>query len=183
MNIAFMEETRNKYRVLVGKAEGKISPARPRCRSQYSVKIIIIIIIISSPPPPPPPSSCSYHGVGPVVDPLFKYKVKWCVIVQPLLPSSHSHLLVIKPVHIIEATKTKSRQYNCFTRNGGNAIPNHAWLEAKGSTPTTGFTLFWAHRRFRDNFNPWQVLQEEGAQIHVFIWCSRAISNMLLWAR
>jgi len=77
MNIAFMEETRNKYRVLVGKAEGKISPARPRCRSQYSVKIIIIIIIIiSSPPPPPPPSSCSYHGVGPVVDPLFKYKVK-----------------------------------------------------------------------------------------------------------
>jgi hypothetical protein len=40
MNIMFMEETRNKYKVLVGKVEGKISPARPRCRSQHSVKTI-----------------------------------------------------------------------------------------------------------------------------------------------
>jgi len=46
MNIAFMEETRNEYTVLVSKAEGKIWPARPRCRSQYNVKNIIIINII-----------------------------------------------------------------------------------------------------------------------------------------
>jgi len=58
MNIMFMEETRNKYKVLVGKVEGKISPARPRCRSQYSVKTISTS---SSSSPPPPPS---HHHVA-----------------------------------------------------------------------------------------------------------------------
>jgi len=72
---------------------------------------------------------------------------------------------VVKPVHIVEATKTKSQQYNCFTRNGGKAIPKHARSEAKGSTPTTGFTMLWARKLFRENFNPWLVLQEEAAQI------------------
>jgi len=33
---------------------------------------------------------------------------------------------------------TESQPYNCFTRNGGNAIPKHAGPEAKGSKPTTG---------------------------------------------
>jgi len=39
---------------------------------------------------------------------------------------------------------TKSQQYNCFIRNGGNAIPKHAGPEAEGSNPTTGLTLLWA---------------------------------------
>ena len=39
--------------------------------------------------------------------------------------------------------------YNCFTRNGGNAIPKHAGPEAKGSNPTTGLTLLWARNPFR----------------------------------
>jgi hypothetical protein len=43
-----------------------------------------------------------------------------------------------------EEMTTESQRYNCFIRNGGNAIPKHASPEAKGSNPTTGFTLFWA---------------------------------------
>jgi hypothetical protein len=35
---------------------------------------------------------------------------------------------------------TESQRYNCFTRNGGNAIPKHAGPEAKGSNPTAGLT-------------------------------------------
>ena len=35
---------------------------------------------------------------------------------------------------------TESRLYNCFTRNGGNAIPKHAGPEAKVNNPTTGLT-------------------------------------------
>ena len=42
--------------------------------------------------------------------------------------------------------------YNCFTRNGGNAIPKHAVPEAKGSNPTAGFTLLWARNPFRVKF-------------------------------
>jgi len=40
--------------------------------------------------------------------------------------------------------------YNCFTRNGGSAIPKHVGPEAKGSNPTTGLTLLWAHNPFRE---------------------------------
>ena len=47
--------------------------------------------------------------------------------------------------------------YNCFTRNGENAIPKHAGPEAKGSNPTTGYTLLWACNPFRGNFNHWQA--------------------------
>jgi len=36
---------------------------------------------------------------------------------------------------------TESQWYNCFTRNGENAISKHAGPEAKGSNPTTGLTL------------------------------------------
>ena len=35
---------------------------------------------------------------------------------------------------------TQSQRYNCFTRNGGNAIPKHAGPDAKDSNPTTGLT-------------------------------------------
>jgi len=52
---------------------------------------------------------------------------------------------------------TESRRYNCFTRNGGNAIHKHAGPEAKGSNPITGLTLLWARNTFRGNFNHWQV--------------------------
>ena len=52
---------------------------------------------------------------------------------------------------------TESQRYNCFIRNGGNAISKHASPEAKGSNPTTELTLLWAHNPFRGNFNHWQV--------------------------
>jgi len=52
---------------------------------------------------------------------------------------------------------TDSQRYNCFTRNGENAIPKHAGPEVKGSNPTTGLTLLWAGNPFRGNFNHWQV--------------------------
>ena len=64
-----------------------------------------------------------------------------------------------------EEMTTESQWYNCFTRNGGNAIPKHAGPEAKGSNPTTGLTLLWAHNPFRGNFNHWQVLWKEAGQI------------------
>jgi len=50
----------------------------------------------------------------------------------------------------------ESQRYNCFTRNGGNAIPKHAGPEAKGSNPTTGLNPL------RANFNHWQVSRKEG---------------------
>jgi hypothetical protein len=34
---------------------------------------------------------------------------------------------------------TESQRHNCFT-NGGNAIQNHAYPEAKGSNPTSALT-------------------------------------------
>jgi len=55
----------------------------------------------------------------------------------------------------------KSQRYNCFTRNGGNAIPKHAGPEAKDSNPTTGLTLLWARNPFRGNFSNWQVSRKE----------------------
>jgi len=60
---------------------------------------------------------------------------------------------------------TESQRYNCFTRNGGNAIPKHAGPEAKGSNPTAGLTLLWARNPFRENFNHWQVSRKETGQI------------------
>jgi len=60
---------------------------------------------------------------------------------------------------------TESQRYKCFTRNGGNAIPKHAGPEAKGSYPTAGLTLLWAHNPFRGNFNHWQVSRKEAGQI------------------
>ena len=52
---------------------------------------------------------------------------------------------------------TESQRYNCFTRNGGNAIHKHASPEAKGSSPTAGLTLLLVRNPFRGNFNHWQV--------------------------
>jgi len=59
---------------------------------------------------------------------------------------------------------TESQRYNCFIRNGGNAIPKHAGPEAEGSNPATGLTLLWAHNPFGGNFNHWQVSQKEAGQ-------------------
>jgi len=65
---------------------------------------------------------------------------------------------------------TESQRYNCFTRNGGNAIPKHDGPGAKGSNPATGLSLLWAHNPFRGNFNHWQVSRKEAGQI---LTCSR----------
>jgi len=58
---------------------------------------------------------------------------------------------------ICEEMTTESQRYNCFTRNGGNAIPKHAGQEAKGSNPAAGLTLLWARNPFRGISNHWQV--------------------------
>jgi hypothetical protein len=44
---------------------------------------------------------------------------------------------------------TESQQYNCFIRNGRNAIPKYACPEAIGSSPTAGLTQLWACNPFR----------------------------------
>jgi len=59
---------------------------------------------------------------------------------------------------------TESQRYNCFTRNGGKAILQHARPEAKGNNPTAGVTLLWARNPFRGNFNHWQVSWKEAGQ-------------------
>jgi len=64
---------------------------------------------------------------------------------------------VVHPVLTNEEMTTESQRCNCFTTNGGNAIPKHAGPEAKGSNPTTGLTLLWALTHSRGNFNHWQV--------------------------
>ena len=97
------------------------------------------------------------------------YKGQWCVILQPVLPKSHPHLLAVHPVLTDEEMTTESLRYNCFNRNGRNAIPKQAGPEAKGSNPTTGLTLFRAHNPFRGNFNHWQVPQKDTGQI-LFKW-------------
>jgi len=56
---------------------------------------------------------------------------------------------------------TQSQRYNCFIRNGGNAIPKHAGPEAKGSNPTAGLTLLWARNPFRENFKDRQISRKE----------------------
>ena len=72
---------------------------------------------------------------------------------------------MVYPVLTNEGMTTESRRCNCFTRNGGNAIPKQADPEAKGSSPTAGLTLLWARNQFRGNFNHWQVSREEAGQI------------------
>ena len=72
---------------------------------------------------------------------------------------------MVYPVPTNEEMMTESQRYNCFIRNGGNAITKHASPEAKGSNPTTGLTLLWAHNPFRGNFNHWKVSQKEARQI------------------
>ena len=71
------------------------------------------------------------------------------------------YLHVVYPVLTNKEMTTKSQRYNCFTKYGGNAIPKHAGPEAKGTNPTTGLTLLWAHNPFRGNFNHWQVSWKE----------------------
>jgi hypothetical protein len=61
---------------------------------------------------------------------------------------------------------TESQRYNCFTMNGGNAIPKHAGPKAEGSNPTTGLALLWASNQFGGNFNYWQVSRKEAGQIN-----------------
>jgi len=72
---------------------------------------------------------------------------------------------MVHPVLTNEEMTTESQRYNCFTRNGGNAIAKHAAPEAKGSNPTTELTLLWARNPFRGNFNHWQVSRKEAGQI------------------
>ena len=72
---------------------------------------------------------------------------------------------MVYPVLTNEEMTTESQRYNCFIRNGGNAILKHAGPEAEGSNPTTGLTLLWARNPFGGNFNNWQVSWEEAGQI------------------
>jgi len=74
---------------------------------------------------------------------------------------------VVYPVLTNEEMTNESQRYNCFIRNGGNAIPKHAGPEAKGTNPTTGLTLLWARNPFRGNFNHWQVSRKEAGQTRV----------------
>jgi len=67
---------------------------------------------------------------------------------------------MVYPVLTNKEMMTESQRYNCFIRNGRNAIPKQASSEAKGSNLTTGLTLLWAHNPFRGNFNHWQVSQK-----------------------
>ena len=76
-------------------------------------------------------------------------------------PHNMFFILVVYPVLTDEEMTTESQRYNCFIRNGGNAIPKHAGPEAKGSSPTTGLTLLWARNPFRGNFNHWQISRKE----------------------
>ena len=87
------------------------------------------------------------------------------------------HLLVVYPVLTNEQMTTESQRHNCFTTNGGNAIPKHAGPEAKGSNPTAGLTLLWDRNSFRGNFNHWQVSRKEAGQI--FFKRQRNFSNCL----
>jgi len=68
---------------------------------------------------------------------------------------------MVYPVLTNEEMMTESQRYNCFPRNGGNAIPKLADTEAKGSNPTTGITLLWARNPFRRHFNQQQVPRKE----------------------
>ena len=65
------------------------------------------------------------------------------------------------PLHYV----TESQRYNCFIRNGGNAIPRHAGPEAKFSIPTTGLTPLCARNPFRGNFNHWQVSRKAASVV------------------
>ena len=69
-----------------------------------------------------------------------------------------------------EEMTTESQRYDCFTRNGGNAIPKHAGSEAKGSNPTTGLILLWARNPFRGNFNHWKVSRKKAGQFFSLNW-------------
>jgi hypothetical protein len=56
---------------------------------------------------------------------------------------------------------TKSQRYNCFIRNGENAIPKHTCPEAKSNNPTTGINLLWVRNPFRGISNYWKVSHVE----------------------
>ena len=72
---------------------------------------------------------------------------------------------MVQPVPTNEEVTTKSQRYKCLIRNGGNTIPKHTCPKAKGSNPTTGYSLLWALNSLRGNSNYWQVSQEEVSQI------------------
>ena len=57
--------------------------------------------------------------------------------------------------------RVTSQRYNCFIRNGGNAIPKHAGPEDKVSSPTAGLTLLRARNSFWGNFNHWQFSRKK----------------------
>ena len=62
------------------------------------------------------------------------------------------HLLTRSGLTYLKVSSEESQRYNCFIRNGGNAIPKQAGPKAKGSNPTTGLTLLWARNPFRGHF-------------------------------
>jgi hypothetical protein len=89
----------------------------------------------------------------------YRYKRQWCVILRPLLPNGHRNHVEYS-VSTDEAMMTESQRGNCSIRNRVNAVPKHAFPEAKGSKPTTGLTLLWVRNPFRGKSNYWQGSQE-----------------------
>jgi len=71
---------------------------------------------------------------------------------------SHPYILVVYPVPTNEAMTTESQRYKLFIRNEGNAIPQQACTEIKGSIPASGLTLLWACNSFRGNSKHWEIL-------------------------
>ena len=73
------------------------------------------------------------------------------------------------PVPTNKADTIQSQRYNCFIRNGENAVPKHACPEARVSNPTAGLTLLWARNTFRGNSQSWQFAQEEIGRVVIII--------------
>jgi len=59
----------------------------------------------------------------------------------------------------------ESQRYCCLIRNWRNATSKHACPEARGSSPTAGLTLLWAHNPFRGNSSNWHISQEEAGRL------------------
>lgn len=72
---------------------------------------------------------------------------------------------MLHPVPTNKALTTKSQRYNYFIRNGGNAVPKHACLEAQVTNPTVGRALLWAWNPLGENSDYWHVSKEVSGRI------------------
>ena len=109
-------------------------------------------------------SSYIYHGVGPLVDPFRSHVSRSLFKGLPwfLLPVGESYFNTLGNLFrgILFTCCIQLLLYSSNLSKTG-VIFKHAGPEAKGSNPTTGLTLLWAHKPFRGNFNHWQVSRKE----------------------